>query len=89
MDHDLAQTRALWGQLLPKPRRHVLDRGIFQTRDFVQIRMIELRDKRPHCSADLSVIIDPAARAIDLAFDRHFYLEAVSMHVATFMALRR
>ena len=51
--------------------------------------MIELRDKRLHRRADLGMIVNPADRAIDLAFDRNFHLEAVSMHLPALVPFRR
>ena len=45
--------------------------------------------KRLHCSADVRVIINPADRRIDIALDRNFHLETVSVYPPAFVALRR
>ena len=89
MDDDFAKAGALRGNLFPKPRRHVFDRRIFQAGDLIQIRMVELRDKRFHRRADPRVIVNPAARAIDFAFDRNFHFEAVPVHPAALVTLGR
>jgi hypothetical protein len=49
--------------------------------------MIELRDERLHRVADLCVVVNPASRAIDFAFDAYFHLEAVAVHFAALVTL--
>jgi hypothetical protein len=79
----------MWREPLPKPRRHIFDRRILQSHDIIEIRVIEQRDERFHGRADLGVIVNPAAPVIDFAFDRYLHFEAVSMHLATLVPLRR
>src|SRR5882724_3767037 len=86
---DFAKTGAQRFKLFPEPRRHVLDRWIFEARNFVEIRMIELPNDWLHRVGNLRVIVDPAGRRIDLAFDRNLDLETVSVHSAALVALGR
>ena len=50
--------------------------------------MVEGLQKWLHCVADLRMVVNPAACGIDVPLDRHFDLKTVSVHPATFMALR-
>jgi len=51
--------------------------------------MVQHFQKRFHRVANLRMIVDPSDFGIDIAFDRNFDLETVSMHTAAFMTLRR
>lgn len=88
MHDNFAETLALRLQFFPKPRRHVLDRRIFQAFDLVQIRMIQHLQERFHGRSNFGMIVNPAAFVIDISFDRNLDFKAVTMHAPAFMALR-
>ena len=71
------------------PRRHFVNRRIFQALNLVQIGMIEHVDERLHRCADLSVVVNPAAGWIDISFHRNLNLEPVAMHRAALMTFWR
>ena len=87
MDHNLGKARELGFQLFPKPMRHQLNCGIFETRDVVEDCMIELSDNWLHRGTDLGVVVNPARRGIDLTFNRDFDGKGVTVHVAALVTL--
>jgi len=86
---DFAKTGAKRLEFFPEPRRHVLDGGIFQAVDFVEIRVIELLHDRLHRVGNPGVIVNPAGRGLRFAFDGNLNLEAVPVHPAALMAFGR
>jgi len=76
-------------EFLPEPGRHSFDSWIFEARNIVQVRVIQLVYQWLHRVADPRVIVDPTCLRIDFAFNRHFHFETVSMHLAAFVARRR
>ena len=87
MHDNFAETLALRLQFFPKPRRHVLDRRIFQAFDLVQIRMIQHLQERFHGRSYFGMIVNPAAFVIDISFHRNLDFKAVTVHPPAFMAL--
>jgi len=51
--------------------------------------MVEHFQKRLHRVANLRMIVNPSDFWIDIALDRNFDLETVSVHTPAFMTLRR
>ena len=89
VDHDLAETGTVWCELFPEPGCHLFDGGIIQARNVIQVSVIQLLYQRPHRVTDPSMIVDPTSLRVDLALNRHFDFETVTVHFAAFMAGRR
>ena len=88
MHHNFRQTGQRRRKLDPEPFAHVLDGGIFQPLDFVEIAVVELFHQRFHRLADFGVIVNPARLGVALAFHRNLQLEAVAVHLLAFVTSR-
>ena len=86
MDHNFGEAGQLGIQLFPKPTGHQLDRGIFQSRDIVEVRVVELLHNRSHRSADEGMVIKPSGLGIHLALDRNLNGECVAVDASTLVA---
>ena len=86
MDHNFGEAGQLGIQLFPKPICHQLDRGIFQSRDIVEVRVVELLYNRSHRSADERMVVKPSGLGIHLALDRNLNGECVAVDASTLVA---
>ena len=82
---DLNQSGQLRRELLPEPRAHVFDRGILESRDLVQVAVVEGVDERLHRTANQRVVVKPARLRIDFALDGDLDFETVAVHPAAFV----
>src|SRR5436190_4186070 len=87
--NDFAKTGTKRLKFLPEPRGHVFDRRVLESRDFVEIGVIELLHEGFHGRADFGMIVKPAGGRIDLAFHGDFDFETMAVHPAALMAFWR
>lgn len=88
VDHDLRQAREIGCEFLPEPVGHILNRRVLQTGNLIEIAVIKLIYDRLHKLADTRMVVEPAGRLVDFAFDRDLHFEAVPMHLPALMTLR-
>ena len=85
VDDNFAKIRAFGLKSIPDPDREILEGGVFQPGDIVEITVIELLDDFLGCLANLSVIVKPAHLRIDFSFNGDFHTEAVAMDPTALM----
>lgn len=88
MHHDLTQQRQARMQLLPDPAREILAGGIFQSRDLVEIVMIEAVEGGLERGAHIGEVHYPAAVRIHRAADVYFDPEGMTMQARALVACR-
>ena len=89
MHDDLAEPGALGLQFYPEPGGHFFNGWVLQPFDVVEIRVVQDFQKRFHRRADFGMIINPAARWIDIVFHRYLDLETMAVHAPTLVTLGR
>src|ERR1700756_4385387 len=58
VQRDLIEPRQFRVQLIPEPPRHVLDRWVLQSRNLIEISMIEHLHQRPHTVGNHRMVIE-------------------------------
>ena len=85
MDHDLGETRQVGTEALPEPAAHVLDRGILEPGNVIEVGVVELLEQGIHGAADAGVIVEPSGHGIGLPLHGDLHLEAVAVHPSAFV----
>jgi len=88
VDHNFGEPGQLGIQLFPKPICHQLDRGVFQSGDIVEVRVVELLHNRSHGSTNERMIVKPSGLRIHFALDGNFDSECVAVDAGTLVASR-
>ena len=88
MNGDLAEMRQMWFDFPPQPARQLFESRIFQTRDIIEITVVESRDERFDHFADFRMVHQPARLRADRARCRDFHLVAVAVHPGALMVGR-
>jgi hypothetical protein len=84
---DFGEQGQLWLELFPNPNRDVLARWIFQTGNFIEIKVVEFFPEWLECGLHISVVHHPAELCVARAFDGDFDFETVAMKTAALMGL--
>lgn len=85
MNAEARQFREQRFELLPYPFGNDFTGRVFQSRNFVQVVMIQLLIQWLEDRLYFSEVADPACVWIDLAFDIDGYAKGVAMQPSTFM----
>lgn len=85
MDHDLGETGQKGAKALPEPAAHVLDRGILEPGNVIEVGVVELFEQGIHRAADAGVIVEPSRHGIGLPLHGDLHLEAVPVHPPAFV----
>ena len=86
MNDDLRKAGQLRRESVPQPACHHFNRGIFQPRNIVQIRVVQFLDDWLHRRADERVVVEPAGVRVHLAFHRYFNREGMPVQSRALMA---
>jgi len=86
-DDDFSQQWQLILQLFPNPNRDVFARGIFESGNLVQVKMVQFLPNRFERFRDVGIIHDPSQLLITFPDDGDLDFETVPMQSPAFMRL--
>ena len=87
-DLDLAQERQSWLQLFPYPASEIFARRVVQSRNVVQVVVIELFEDGFETGFEFGKVHHPSGRFRSIAFCTQSYMERVSVQARTLVSLR-
>ncbi len=88
MNHDFGEAGQLGIEFFPKPASHQLDRGVFQSRDIVEVRVVELLHNRSHGGTNEGMVVKPSGLRIHFALDGNLDSECVAVDTGALVASR-